>query len=86
MVGESQQFDTAALKIETEKLKKKIVEEAKDPPKKRAKLDDNLKDMKVTSIKDFNSHNSNSVHDNQKEDLAPNSVLVYQHICNSYTF
>ena len=39
MVGDSQQFDTAALKIETEKLKKRIVEEAKDPPKKRAKVD-----------------------------------------------
>ena len=74
MVGDSQQFDTAALKIETEKLKKRIVEEAIDPPKKRAKVDGNLKDMKVTSIRDFNSHKSNSVHDDQKEDLAPNSV------------
>ena len=50
MVGDSQQLDTAVLKIETEKLKKRIVEEAKDPPKKRAKVDYNLKDMKVNSI------------------------------------
>ena len=34
----------------------------------------NLKDMKVTSIRDFNSHKSNSLHDDQKENLAPNSV------------
>ena len=65
MVGDSQQFDTAALKIETEKLKKRIVEEAIDPPKKRAKVDGNLKDMKVTSIRDFKSQKSNLVHDNQ---------------------
>ena len=30
--------------------------------------------MKVTSIRDFKSQESNLVHDNQKEDLAPNSV------------
>ena len=57
MVGDSQQFDAAALKIETEKLKKRNVEEAKDPLKKRAKVDANLKDMKVTSIRDFKSKN-----------------------------
>ena len=63
MVGDSQQFDTAALKIETEKLKKRIVEEAIDPPKKRAKVD--LKVMKVISIRNFKSQKSNLVHDNQ---------------------